>query len=99
MTDVHAERLRESLPDDVRLVVVADHGMVDVGPEDRTDVDQEPDLQEGLVLVAGEAPFRHLFCPVGAVEDRLVVLREGPGERPLVLPRGDAVPRGWCGPV
>ena len=29
MIDLSAERLRESLPDDVRIVVVADHGMVD----------------------------------------------------------------------
>src|SRR3712207_1772905 len=76
MTDVHAERLREGLPDDVRLVVVADHGMVDVGPEDRTDVDHEPELQDGLVLVAGEARFRHLFCRAGAVDDVLGVWRE-----------------------
>lgn len=99
MTDVHAQRLREILPDDVRLVVVADHGMVDVGPADRTDIDREPDLQDGLVLVAGEARFRHLFCRAGAVDDVLGVWREVLGERALVLSREDAVARGWFGPV
>jgi hypothetical protein len=99
MTDLHAERLRESLPDDVRLVVVADHGMVDVGAEDRTDLDQVPVLQDGLVLVAGEARFRHLYCRPGALDDVLSAWREVLGERALVLSRDDAVARGWFGPV
>lgn len=99
VTDLHAERLRESLPDDVRLVVVADHGMVDVGPEDRTDLDLVPDLQEGLVLVAGEARFRHLYCRAGAVDDVVSAWRAVLGERALVLPRDDAIARGWFGEV
>ncbi len=99
MTDLHAQRLRESLPPDVRLVIVADHGMVDVGPEDRTDLDAVPALQEGLVLVAGEARFRHLYCRSGAVDDVVSAWREVLGQRALVLARDDAVARGWFGPV
>jgi hypothetical protein len=99
VTDLHARWLRESLPTDVRLVVVADHGMVDVGPEDRTDLDLVPALQDGLLLVAGEARFRHLYCRPGAVEDVLGAWREVLGERALVLQRDEAVGRGWFGPV
>jgi predicted AlkP superfamily pyrophosphatase or phosphodiesterase len=99
MTDLHAERLRESLPDGVRLVVVADHGMVDVRAEDRTDLDQVPGLQAGLVLVAGEARFRHLYCRAGAIEDVVAAWRAVLGERAHVLTRDDAIARGWFGPV
>jgi hypothetical protein len=99
VTDLHAQRLRETLPDDVRLVVVADHGMVDVGPTDRTDLDEVPELQEGLELVAGEARFRHLSCREGAVDDVLAAWRGVLGDRALVLARDDAVARGWFGTV
>lgn len=99
VTDSHAERLRDTLPDDVRIVVVADHGMVDVSPEDRTDLDQVPELQDGVLLVAGEARFRHLSCQAGAADDVLVAWRELLGEKALVLAREDAVGRGWFGDV
>jgi hypothetical protein len=99
VTDAQAQRLRESLPDDVRLLVVADHGMVDVGPDDRTDVDAVPELQAGVELVAGEARFRHLSCHAGAVDDVVSAWREVLGERALVLARDDAVGYGWFGDV
>ncbi|CAA9337720.1 MAG: Alkaline phosphodiesterase I / Nucleotide pyrophosphatase [uncultured Nocardioidaceae bacterium] len=99
MTDLAAERLREDLPDDVRLLVVADHGMVDVGPDDRTDLDQVPELQDGLALVAGEARFRHLYCRSGAVEDVVATWQAVLGDHALVLTREEAVGRGWFGAV
>ncbi len=99
VTDLLAARLRESLPGEVRLVVVADHGMVDVGPDDRTDLDQVPELQDGLALVAGEARFRHLYCRPGAAEDVVSAWRAHLGDRALVLHREDAVARGWFGAV
>ena len=98
-SDAHAQRLRESLPDDVRLVVVADHGMVDVGPEDRTDLDAVPDLAAGVELVAGEARFRHLYCRPGAVDEVVSAWREVLADRALVLTREEAVARGWFGTV
>ena len=99
VTDSQAQRLREGLPDDVRLVVVADHGMVDVGPQDRTDVDQHPELLDGIELVAGEARFRHLSCAPGAVDDVVSAWSAVLGDRALVLAREDAVARGWFGAV
>ena len=39
MIDIAAEHLRETLPSDVRVVVVADHGMVDSPFDQRVDVD------------------------------------------------------------
>ena len=97
MIDAEAEHLREELPADVRIVVVADHGMVDCPLESRIDVDDEPDLQAGIVVLGGEARFRHLYCRGGAVDDVLAAWRGLLGERAEVLTRDDALARGWFG--
>jgi hypothetical protein len=99
MVDAAAEQLREALPDDVRIVVVADHGMVDSPPDDRIDVDDDPGLLDGVALLGGEARFRHLYCRSGAVDGVLAAWRSVVGERAEVLARDDAVSRGWFGPV
>src|SRR5690606_23055248 len=67
--DSAAEQLRESLPASVRLLVVADHGMVDCPREERVDVDEHLELRDGVSLIGGEARFRHLYCRPGAVDD------------------------------
>lgn len=99
MVDAEAEQLREALPADRRLVVVADHGMVDCVGEDRVDMDDHPELAEGLELVAGEARFRHLYCREGAVDDVVATWRGHLDGRADVLTRADAVGKGWFGPV
>ena len=97
MTDLLAERLRESLPDRTRILVVADHGMVDVPPGSRVDVADEPELQAGVALVGGEARFRHLYCHPGAAADVLGAWRDRLGERAEVLSQDEAFARGWFG--
>lgn len=97
MIDVEAEHLRETLPDEVRIVVVADHGMVDSPRHNRIDVDEEPELRDGVVLVGGEARFRHVYCRGGAVEDVLATWRASLGDRAEVLARDEALARGWFG--
>jgi Type I phosphodiesterase / nucleotide pyrophosphatase len=99
MVDAAAEQLREVLPDSTRIVVVADHGMVDSPPAERFDVDDHPDLLEGVDLLGGEARFRHLYCRAGAVADVVATWESLVGERAEVLTRDDAVSRGWFGPV
>ena len=92
--DAETVQLREALPDEVRLVVVADHGMVDSTPASRIDVDQHHELRDGLVLLGGEARFRHLYCADGAaVVGRRLLGRAagGPGRR--ADPRGRHRPR------
>ena len=42
VVDSFAQRIRDGMPDTAALVITADHGMVDVGPESRIDVDDEP---------------------------------------------------------
>ncbi len=99
MIDHEAEQLREALPADRRLLVVADHGMVDVPAEDRVDVADDDGLQSGVFLIGGEARFRHLYCVGGAVPDVLDAWRAILGDNAEVLTRAEAIGRGWFGPV
>ena len=99
MVDAEAEQLREALPRDVRLVVVADHGMVDAPAEHRIDVDDHADLRDGVALLGGEARFRHLYCRGGAVEDVAAAWTAMLGDRAEVMTREVAIRRGWFGRV
>jgi hypothetical protein len=102
MIDAEAEQLRDALPSSVRLLVLADHGMIDSPAESRLDVDEHPEtvsLRDGLALLGGEARFRHLYCHRGAVQDVAATWREVLGERATVLTRDEAIGRGWFGPV
>ena len=99
MIDHEAEQLREALPADRRLVVVADHGMVDVPDGSRIDVSADDELRSGVAIVGGEARFRHLYCTGGAVPDVVATWRERIGDRAEVLTRAEAIGRGWFGAV
>lgn len=97
--DSEVEQLREALPASTRLLVVADHGMIDSPPEHRVDVDERLELRDGLVLFGGEARFRHLYCHRGAVADVAATWTEVLGDAALVLTRDEVVARGWFGAV
>ena len=99
MVDAEAEQLREALPSAVRLVIVADHGMVDATPEGKIDIDDHPELGDGLALLGGEARFRHLYTSRGALDDVVATWRAMLGERAVVLTRDEAIGRGWFGAV
>jgi len=99
MVDAEAEQLREALPSHTRLLVVADHGMVDSTPASKVDVDEHLELREGLVLVGGEARFRHLYVSRGAAGDVAAAWRAQLGLRAEVLLRDEAIARGWFGAV
>lgn len=93
--DAFAARLRHALPDDVRLLITADHGMVDVPPDDRVVAEDHPELLARVTLLGGEARFRHLYTPqpdavAAAWRDRL-------GERAWVATRAEAEAAGWFG--
>lgn len=97
--DARCERLRDALPDDVRLVITGDHGMVDVPRGAQLMAESEPQLMAGVSVLAGEGRFRQLYVdsdlPARVArrwEDRL-------GERAWVRVRNDAIDDGWFGPV
>lgn len=99
LIDEFAEDLRSALPRSVRLLVVADHGMVDSPAASRLELDHLPELRRGVALVGGEARFRHLYVKPGALDDVLAAWRAELGDRATVLSREEAVARGWFGEV
>ncbi|MDN5896704.1 MAG: alkaline phosphatase family protein, partial [Nocardioides sp.] len=99
MIDSEAEQMRESLDPSVRLLVVADHGMVDSPQSSRIDVDVRRELREGVWLLGGEARFRHLYCRSNAVDDVVATWRETLGDRADVLTRDEVIGLGWFGAV
>lgn len=99
VADSFAHTLRAALPDAATLVVVADHGMVDVPLASRIDVVDEPKLLAGVDLFGGEARFRHLYCQPGAVDAVAARWRERLGEAAVVLTRDEAAVAAWFGVV
>lgn len=97
--DANAEQLRDALRQDVRLLVVADHGMVDSPEDARVDVAQRPELRDGVDLLGGEARFRQLYCRSGSVPDVVATWREALGGHAEVYTRDQAVSLGWFGDV
>lgn len=94
-----AEHLAGGLPPGCPLYVTADHGMVDVGADDRIDVDAVPQLRAGVALLGGEPRARHVYARPGAAADVLAAWREVLGDRAWILSRDEAIKEGWFGPV
>jgi hypothetical protein len=98
----HVDRLAEhiagSLPYGAVMYVTADHGMVNVGPEDRIDADADGSpLRDGVALLGGEPRVRHVYARAGAAADVLATWREVLGERAWVMSREEAVKEGLFG--
>ena len=90
-------RLREELPADTVLIVTADHGMIDLPAEGRFDVDEQHGLLDDVVLVAGEARFRHLHTRAGAEAEVAARWSEVVGDRAIV--RTHEGIEDWFGPI
>jgi len=97
--DKLAEQIAGSLPFGTVLYVTADHGMVNVGPDDRIDVDATPALRDGVDLLGGEPRARHVYVRPGAAAGVLATWREILGERAWVASREEAIKDGWFGQV
>ena len=97
--DKLAEQIAAGLPYGSVMYVTADHGMVNVGPEDRIDADAAGSpLREGVALLGGEPRARHVYTRPGAADDVLATWREVLGERAWVMTREDAIKDGLFGP-
>lgn len=94
-----AEQLAGALPAGAALYVTADHGMVDVPPGQRTDVDEVPALRAGVALLGGEGRARHVYAVPGAAADVLAAWRAVLGDGAWVVSREEAVDAGWFGSV
>ncbi|MDR1387788.1 MAG: alkaline phosphatase family protein [Propionibacteriaceae bacterium] len=95
--DRRVARLRRALPDDVVLLLTADHGMVDVPELGRLWIEDERGLRADLSYVAGEPRFRHLHTNrPQAVAQRW---RDRFGPAAWVRTREEAIAEGWFGPT
>ncbi len=94
--------LRAALPDDVRVLITGDHGMLNVPPSRNfLTIEDEPELRTGGVrLIGGEGRFRQLYTAHPAEvaarwADRLGCGRLGPYPRGMPstrLVRPDGAP-------
>ena len=94
-----AQRLAEQLPPRSVLYVTADHGMIDIAPEDRVDFDQDAELRAGVALLGGEGRARHVYAQPNAERDVFAVWSAVLGDRMWVATRDQAIAEGWFGPV
>jgi Type I phosphodiesterase / nucleotide pyrophosphatase len=99
IVDRVVDQIVAGLPDDGALLVTADHGMVDVPAERKLDLDEQPELIDGVRLLAGEPRARYVHTEPGAEDDVLARWRELLGDRAWVVGRDEAVATGIFGPV
>lgn len=92
-----AQTIASSLPRDAALIVVSDHGMVEV--ERRFDYDTIPELREGVRLLGGEPRMRFLYTEPGAEHDVQSSWRRCLGDHFTIVTRDEAILRGWFGPT
>jgi hypothetical protein len=97
--DALLTRLVETLPPSAVLLVTADHGGINVAPDSRIDLDNEPRLRAGLRVVAGEPRVRYLHTEPGAAGDVVATWAEVLDGRANVYRRDQAIATGLFGPV
>jgi hypothetical protein len=95
--DQLVESIVERLPADTVLAITGDHGMVAM---DRTfDADTDPDLQQGVLLLAGDPRSRHVHARPGAASDVLATWQAVLGDAAWTVPGEQAIADGWFGPL
>jgi len=99
LVDRFAEELAARLPQDTVLHVTADHGMVDVADEDKVDLDDAPELREGVRAIAGEPRARHVHAEPGEQAAVLARWQAVLGDRMWVGSRDQAIGLGLLGPT
>ena len=99
VVDRLAQRLAEQLPPRSALYVTADHGMIDIAPEQRIDFDQDAELRAGVALLGGVGRARPVSAVPNAEGDVFAVWSERLGDRMWVATRDQAIAQGWFGPV
>ncbi|MEV4350712.1 alkaline phosphatase family protein [Actinoplanes sp. NPDC049596] len=93
------DRLVHDLPPRSALLVIADHGQLNVPAVARHDMADQPELAEGVVAVAGEPRVRYLHTAPGAVSDVIAAWKSVMGDSAWVMTRDEIIDDGWFGPV
>jgi len=97
--DAFVSRLAGGLPPDSLLAATADHGMLDIDRSAVVDVADNPALQVGVELLAGEGRCRYVHVRPGAERDVLAIWREELGNGFCVLTRDETIATGLLGAV
>jgi hypothetical protein len=97
--DAILDRIVHGLPPTAALLVVADHGQLNVPASGRYDMADIPALRDGVVAVAGEPRVRYLHVADGALSTVMDNWRGVFGAAAMVLTREQAITEGWFGPV
>jgi hypothetical protein len=87
--------LLDALPPDAALVVTADHGQVQVGPDGWRTLAPLHDLVE---TYAGDGRFRHLHARSGRAGELHAAAEELHGRAARVFRRDELLDEGWLGP-
>jgi predicted AlkP superfamily pyrophosphatase or phosphodiesterase len=95
LTDRLVDDLLDRLPDDTCLLVTADHGQVEVGPEGAVPLN---DIERLVATYSGEGRFRTLYARTGATRDLLEACADRYGDRAWVLSRDRLFDEGYLGP-
>jgi hypothetical protein len=94
-TDRLVGDLLDALPDDCALVVTADHGQVQVGPDGWRSL---APLHELVETYAGDGRFRHLHAKPGRAAELHAAAAELCGRDARVFRRDELLGDGWLGP-
>jgi hypothetical protein len=94
-TDRLVGALLDAVPDDTALLVTADHGQVQVGPDGWLGL--EP-LDPMVDTYAGDGRFRYLHARPGAAADLFAAASERHGADAWVFRREQLLDEGWLGP-
>jgi hypothetical protein len=91
------DALRNALPVNARLIITADHGMVNC--ETKISIDTTPEFCAGVRIVSGEPRARHVYCEDGQAS--AVALRWGHalGDHARVIEREHLLASGLLGEV
>ncbi len=96
VVDRFVEQLAAALPDGTRLLITADHGMVDASRGRRVDFDGHSGLEEDVDVIAGEPRCRHIHT--GRVDKVLGRWTDELGDEFWVGTRDEVLSAGLFGP-
>ena len=97
--DDQLQRLDRLLPAGTLLTITADHGMVDVPLEDRTDVAEHESLLQDVELIGGEPRAVHVYTRPGRADDVAERWHDFLGPHAQVLRRDALIETGLLGQV
>jgi Type I phosphodiesterase / nucleotide pyrophosphatase len=95
--DALVDGLRNALPANARLIVTADHGMVNC--DIRIAIDLSPELMAGVRVLAGEPRARHVYCEAGQADAVAHRWAQVLGDQARVIQRDDLLSSGLLGEV